>query len=130
MVAAYTLLGRIVRADTSTTVYTYIVYFFCGLSLFAAALITRTPLTGYGSSSLICGLLLAICSTLLGHSVFSWCLKYLSPAFVSSSKLCEPPVASLFAMILFGEIPSLLQISGGIIILAGVIYYSKLETAA
>ena len=29
MVAAYTLLGRIVRADTSTTVYTYIVYFFC-----------------------------------------------------------------------------------------------------
>ena len=130
MVAAYTLLGRIVRADTSTTVYTYIVYFFCGLSLFAAALITRTPLTGYGSSSLICGLLLAICSTLLGHSVFSWCLKYLSPAFVSSSKLCEPPVASLFAMILFGEIPSLLQISGGIIILAGVIYYSRLETAA
>ncbi|MCR1942366.1 DMT family transporter [[Clostridium] symbiosum] len=130
MVAAYTLLGRIVRADTSTTVYTYIVYFFCGLSLFAAALITRTPLTGYGSSSLLCGLLLAICSTLLGHSVFSWCLKYLSPAFVSSSKLCEPPVASLFAMILFGEIPSLLQISGGIIILAGVIYYSRLETAA
>ena len=94
------------------------------------SLIHISPLTGYGSSSLICGLLLAICSTLLGHSVFSWCLKYLSPAFVSSSKLCEPPVASLFAMILFGEIPSLLQISGGIIILAGVIYYSKLETAA
>jgi drug/metabolite transporter (DMT)-like permease len=33
-------------------------------------------------------------------------------------------------MILFGEIPSLLQILGGIIILAGVIYYSRLETAA
>lgn len=127
MVAAYTLLGRIVRENTSTTVYTYIVYVFCCLSLLAASAATGTPLTGYGSSSLLCGLLLAICSTLLGHSIFSWCLKYLSPAFVSSSKLCEPVVASLFAMILFGEIPSFLQILGGIIILGGVIYYSRVE---
>ena len=119
MVAAYTLLGRVVRENTSTTVYTYIVYFFCGLSLFAASAATGTPLTGYGSISLLCGLLLAICSTLLGHSIFSWCLKFLSPAFVSSSKLCEPVVASLFAMVLFGEIPAFLQILGGVIIRGG-----------
>ncbi len=127
MVAAYTLLGRVVRENTSTTVYTYIVYFFCGLSLLAASVATRTPLAGYGSTSLLCGLLLAICSTLLGHSIFSWCLKFLSPAFVSSSKLCEPVVASLFAMALFGEVPAFLQILGGIIILGGVIYYSRVE---
>lgn len=127
MVAAYTLLGRVVRETTSTTVYTYIVYFFCGLSLFAASVATGTPLTGYGSTSLLCGLLLAICSTLLGHSIFSWCLKYLSPAFVSSSKLCEPVVASLFAMVLFGEVPAFLQILGGVIILGGVVYYSRVE---
>lgn len=130
MVAAYTLLGRIVRADTSATVYTYIVYLFCGLSLLLSAVITGTPITGYGNSSLFCGLLLAICSTLLGHSIFSWCLKFLSPAFVSSSKLCEPVAASLFAMALFGEVPSFLQILGGIVILSGVIFYSRLETAA
>lgn len=127
MVAAYTLLGRVVRETTSTTVYTYIVYFFCGLSLFATSVATGTPLTGYGSISLLCGLLLAICSTLLGHSIFSWCLKYLSPAFVSSSKLCEPVVASLFAMVLFGEVPAFLQILGGVIILGGVVYYSRVE---
>ncbi len=127
MVAAYTLLGRVVRETTSTTVYTYIVYFFCGLSLFASSVVTGTPLTGYGSTSLLCGLLLAICSTLLGHSIFSWCLKYLSPAFVSSSKLCEPVVASLFAMVLFGEIPAFLQILGGAVILGGVVYYSRVE---
>lgn len=129
MVALYTLLGRVVREHTSTIVYTYIVYVFCCLSLLAAAAGTGTPLTGYGSSSLICGFLLAVCSTLLGHSIFSWCLKFLSPAFVSASKLCEPAVASLFAAVLFHEVPSLLQVLGGVIILGGVIFYSRAEQA-
>lgn len=127
MVAAYTLLGGIVRVNTSTTVYTYIVYCFCALALAAAAVVTSTPFTGYGSTAGWVGLLLAVFSTLLGHSIFSWCLKYLSPAFVSSSKLCEPVVASIFAIFLFGEIPTMLQCFGGAVILGGVIYYSRVE---
>lgn len=127
MVAAYTLLGGIVRTNTSTTVYTYIVYCFCALSLAAAALVTSTPFTGYGSTSVWVGFLLAVFSTILGHSIFSWCLKYLSPAFVSASKLCEPIVASFFAIFLFGEIPTMLQCLGGAVILGGVIYYSRVE---
>ena len=127
VVAAYTLLGRVVRADTSTTVYTYIVYTCCTLALLAAALVTGTPLTGYGTVSYVSGLLLAILSTLLGHSIFSWCLKYLSPAFVSASKLCEPVAASVLAAILFGETPGLLQVIGGAVILGGVICYSRIE---
>ena len=46
----------------------------------------------------------AIFSTILGHSIFSWCLKYFSPTFVSASKLCEPVVAAVFAGLLFGEV--------------------------
>ncbi len=127
MVAAYTLLGRVVRADTSTTVYTYIVYTCCTLALLAAALLSGTPLTGYGTISYVAGLLLAVLSTLLGHSIFSWCLRYLSPAFVSASKLCEPVAAAVLAAILFGEIPVPLQVLGGTVILAGVIGYSRVE---
>ena len=85
-------------------------------------------LTGYGASGIVVGLLLAIFSTILGHSIFSWCLKFLSPTFVSASKLCEPVVAALFAVFLFGEIPGILQIAGGLVILGGVLYYSRLES--
>ena len=74
------------------------------------------------------GLLLAVCSTILGHSIFSWCLKYFSPSFVSASKLCEPVVAAVLAGFLFGELPGWLQILGGILILGGVLWYSRLET--
>jgi drug/metabolite transporter (DMT)-like permease len=73
------------------------------------------------------GLALAVFSTILGHSVFSWCLKYFTPAFVSASKLCEPVVAAILAVFAFGELPTWLQISGGALILGGVAFYSRVE---
>lgn len=126
-VAAYVLLGRVVREQASTTVYTYIVYSACTAVLLIFCMIQKQSLFGYGASAVVVGLLLAIFSTILGHSIFSWCLKYFSPSFVSASKLCEPVVAAILAGFLFGEIPSVLQLVGGALILGGVLYYSKLE---
>lgn len=127
-VAIYMLIGQKMRKEMSTTVYTYIVYFFCMTSLFITIAFQKIPFWKYGMNPAICGLLLGIFSTLLGHSIFTWCLKYFSPAFVSASKLCEPIVASGIALILFGEIPAPLQILGGIITLAGVLFYSHIES--
>ena len=126
-VAVYTLLGRIVRKDVSTSVYTYIVYVSCATVLLATCMVQRYPLFGYGMSAVIVGLLLSVFSTILGHSVFSWCLKYFSPAFVSASKLCEPVVAAIMAGFLFSEVRSVLQIFGGAMIIGGVYYYSRIE---
>lgn len=127
-VAVYTLLGRIVREKVSTTVYTYLVYASCALVLVLTCLVQEQKLLGYGVSPVLVGLLLAVFSTLLGHSIFSWCLKYFSPAFVSASKLCEPVVAAILAAILFGELPGMLMLLGGALILGGVLYYSRLES--
>lgn len=126
-VAAYVLLGRIVRETVSTTVYTFVVYASCAAVLLCFCLIQGNPLFGYGISGIVVGLLLAVFSTILGHSIFSWCLKYFSPSFVSASKLCEPVVAAILAGFLFGESPAALQLAGGAMILAGVFYYSRLE---
>ena len=127
-VAVDTLLGRILREELSTTVYTYIVYVSCAASLLLVCAVQGYSLLDYDLSAPIVGLLLAIFSTILGHSIFSWCLKFFSPAFVSASKLCEPVVAAVFAAILFGEIPALLMIFGGVLILGGVLYYSRIES--
>ena len=126
-VAVYVLIGREVRKTASTTVYTYIVYSSCAAVLLLMCLIQGNALWGYGISGIIVGLLLAVFSTILGHSIFSWCLKYFSPSFVSASKLCEPVAAAILAGFLFGEIPSAMQLAGGILILDGVLYYSRLE---
>jgi len=126
-VAVYVLLGRVVRETVSTTVYTYIVYTSCAVMLILLCMLQKESLLGHGISGMIVGLLLAVFSTILGHSIFSWCLKYFSPSFVSASKLCEPVVAAILAGFLFGESPSPLQLIGGVMILGGVLYYSRLE---
>lgn len=129
-VAVYMLIGRVVREQVSTGVYTYIVYIACGVTLIGICLVQGHNIFGFGMNSIIIGLLLAIFPTILGHSLFSWSLKYFSPSFVSASKLCEPVVASVIAAFLFGELPSWLQLLGGIIIIGGVYYYSRIEQKA
>ena len=127
-VAVYTLLGRVVREKLSTTVYTYIVYAACLACLLVTCLAQGSSMLAFGIRPIFVGLLLAVFSTILGHSIFSWCLKYFSPAFVSASKLCEPVVAAVLAGFLFGEIPGWLQIAGGVLILGGVVWYSYMES--
>ena len=129
-VAVYTLLGRMVREETSTTVYTYLCYCSCAGVLVLTCVAQGSGLLDYGWSAVLVGLLLSLFSTILGHSIFSWCLKFFSPSFVSASKLCEPVVAAVLAGFLFSEIPTLLQVLGGTLILGGVLGYSRLEAKA
>lgn len=126
-VGVYTLIGGQVRRTMSTTAYTYPVYLSCASVLVVTCAVQGLPLWGYGLSPVIIGLMLAVFSTILGHSVFSWCLKYFSPSFVSASKLCEPVVSAVIAAMLFQEIPGLVQIAGAVLILGGVLSYSRLE---
>ena len=126
-VAIYMLLGRTVQQRLSTGVYTYIVYCACAAGLLAICGIYRYDLFAYSWVTPTVGLALAVFSTILGHTVFSWCMRYFSPAFVSASKLCEPVVAAVLAIPLFGEYPNWMQIIGAVVILAGVWYYARLE---
>ena len=82
---------------------------------------------GWGLREAVVGLLLAVFCTLLGHSLFSWSLKWLSPAYVSAAKLCEPVFASVLGLLLFGEGIGPLQGAGAAAVLAGVLLYTKAE---
>ena len=126
-VAAYTLIGRVVRASASTGVYTYLVYTACAGVLVVTCALQGQKLLDCGWSPILVGLALAVFSTILGHSIFSWCLKYFSPSFVSASKLCEPVAAAALAAVIFAQIPTAMQLLGGGLILGGVLWYSRIE---
>ena len=130
LVAAYTLVGRKQRSRQSTTVYSFLTYFTCLLTIIVLSLATGTQLTGWGKRELLVGLGLAVFCTLLGHSMFSWSLKWLSPAYVSSLKLVEPILSALLGLLIFHEGIKPLQVIGGIIILAGVYAYTRTEQHA
>ena len=123
--AVYTMIGAVCRKNISTTVYTFLVYCSAALTVLVIALFGGLPLTGYGAENVLTALGMAVFCTLLGHSVFSWGLKYLPPAFISTAKLLEPVFASVWGLALFGERPGLLTILGGAVIIAGVALYSR-----
>jgi len=126
-IAIYTLIGRVKRGNMSTTVYTFFTYLSCLTTLLVLDAVTGTPIVGWPVREHAIGIGLAVLCTLLGHSLFSWSLKYISPSYVSSAKLCEPIFSSLMAIPLFGEVPSLVQLLGAMIILAGVLMYTLAE---
>lgn len=125
--AVYTLIGTVVRKKTSTAVYTYMVYIACAACLLLTCLVQGYDLFGYGISAVVVGLLLAVFSTIMGHSIFSWCLRFFTPSFVSACKLCEPVVAAVVAIFLFRELPAPIQVIGSALILGGVFWYSRQE---
>ncbi|MCD7981202.1 MAG: DMT family transporter [Clostridiales bacterium] len=117
--AVYTLIGRKCREHMSTTVYTWIVYAAAGAVAIAASLTAGEGIACDGRNLLV-ALGLAVFCTLLGHSIFSWGLKFEKVSFISTVKLLEPVFASLLGILLLKEIPAGSSVVGGIIIIIGI----------
>ena len=122
--AVYTLIGAEVRKTRSTILYTTIVYTTGAAVVGVMLIITGTPLLGYTISDYLAGAGLALFCTLLGHSVFSWGLKYESPAYVSTVKLLEPVFATIMGVVFFRELPTWQVLLGGMIVIFGIAWYS------
>ena len=125
--AVYTMIGAVCRRKLSTNVYTFLVYSVAAVALLVILVITDTSLYGYGGINYLSGFGMAVFCTLLGHSVFSWGLKYLPPAFISTAKLLEPVFASVWGLLLFGEVPGMPVILGGLVILLGIALCSRIS---
>ena len=119
--AVYTIIGKTVRQRITTTTYTFLVYLSAGITVLVILLCSGKPLIGYEPVNWWTALGMAVFCTLLGHSVFSWGLKYESAAFIATAKLLEPVFASLLGLLLFREMPKAAVIIGGCIVVAGLI---------
>ena len=122
----YTMIGAVCRRTLSTTIYTFLVYLFADLTVLVIALVGGTPLFGYDSVNWITTFVMAVFCNLMGHSVFSWGLKYLPPSYISTVKLLEPVFASVWALFLFSEKPGLPVLLGGIVVLLGIALYCRI----
>ena len=73
-----------VLSGTFLAMYTWIVYFFAGVIVTVFSLMNGTKMIGYGVKNLLVALGLAVLCTLLGHSIFSWGLKFERASFIST----------------------------------------------
>lgn len=123
-VSVYTMIGRKVRKEISTTIYTWIVYLSAAIVVFIISMAVDIKVYPISYQNLLIAMGLSIFCTLLGHSIFSWGLKYEKAAFISNTKLLEPVFATILGCFIFKEIPSLTTCIGGVMIIVGIVMFS------
>ncbi len=126
-VAGYLIIGRKLRAGMSLVPYIFVVYGIAALILLGIMFAAGQHPTGYSPLTYIWMLLLALVPQLIGHSTYNWALRYLPAALVSITTLGEPVGSAILAYFILSEVPTLLTILGGVLILAGIYLASRIK---
>jgi drug/metabolite transporter (DMT)-like permease len=121
LAAVYIIMGRYFRRKLGLISYVFIVYASATLFLFTACLIWNLPIWPISTKELALFTALALVSTIIGHTLFNWSLKYLPAYVISVSLLAEPVGATILAAVLLSEIPSFMVIVGGALVLGGIL---------
>ena len=122
-ITAYLLFGQEVRKRISLITYTFVLYTISTIALFFYVLIKGESFGPYASSEWFWFFLLALIPNLLGHSLFNWAVKWVSTNVISIAILFEPVGASILAYYVFQEKLSSTQITGGIVVIAGILLF-------
>jgi len=121
MASGYMLIGRKIRAETDNAQYTLVVYACAALILFFTAIFRGEELSGYTPRVYAIFLAMAIIPQMLGHSILNYALKFLPATMISMALLGEPIGSTILAILFLKEIPSMMEIIGGILILLGIL---------
>lgn len=120
----YLIFGRGVRQHMPVLTYTTLLYGFCTLALLLLALIFRIHILPVTGKMLIICLLIVVFTTFMGHTIFNWALPHVGPVYITVIMLSEPVGASIVAWFMFNEVPSILSLTGGALILFGMGLYT------
>ena len=130
--AGYMIIGANAQKIISTSTFTTVCYSTCAILIYPVVLLTNSDLTGYSGTQwlLLAGLIIG--AQFLGHTLFNFTLKRVSPAVVSLVVFFEVPVSALLAFAWLGQQPPAGTIPGIIGLLFGctlfVLRSDQLET--
>lgn len=123
LITIYLLFGQDVRKRISLITYTFVVYSISTITLLIYVLIKGESLGPHPSADWFWFIMLALIPNLLGHTLFNWALKWVSTNVISIAILLEPVGASILAYYVFHETLSASQITGGIIVMMGILLF-------
>ena len=118
-ITGYLLIGRGVRSRYGAAGYSLPCYAVTALAGLVAVPITGAHVIPSGRTFLACVGLAVVC-TIGGHTVVNWTLAHVRAVTVSLALLGEPPVTSLLAIPILGELPPRAAIAGGVLIILGL----------
>jgi drug/metabolite transporter (DMT)-like permease len=121
MAGTYLFIGRAVRPTVSTFPYIFTVYSISALTLGSILLVSGNLFELYPSFNYFYFILLAAIPTLIGHSLYNYTLKHVAAHKVGISIIGEPVLATIWGILIFKEIPRVMTVFGGAIIIFSLI---------
>jgi len=122
LITVYSIVGRFLRTGgVGTACYTAYVYSSAALvSLLVVGGFGVNTFQPYNTQNVLAILGLALLPTTIGHTLYNYSLGSVKTVTANLFPLLEPVIASLFAVPLFNEVPTPIQIAGYALILAAV----------
>ena len=115
------LIGAKVRKTTPVITYTRMVYTVSAIVLLVSSIVLDNLLFGYTKNDYFWLFILGLIPTLIGHTAFSYSVKFVSPTVIAAFPLGEPIIASYLAWLLFAERVPFYVVGGSLIIFIGLI---------
>lgn len=125
-IVLYLMIGQRNVKSINHWVYSFLVFFVAGVTVAIFNLIGGIPFTGYSTNDWAVFMMLAIFPT-GAHIIFNLLLNYVNTTTVSMATLGEPIGASVLAIFLLNEMITRVEAVGGILIIAGIFYFLRLQ---
>lgn len=120
IITAYFMIGQHLRKSLSLVPYSIVGYGSSALFLFFFSMAGQNSFTDYSGETWVYLVGLAFIATILGQTIFNWLLKWLSASVISMSILGETIGTCILAFIVLGEVITLQQAIGILLILIGL----------
>jgi drug/metabolite transporter (DMT)-like permease len=123
----YFCIGGVLRKNIPGDIYIMLIFTTCWICFTLGMIITDTPFLGYPVSDYLWLVVMTVFCQLGAHAVMNWSMRFVPSLYVSAWSTAEIVSAPLLALWVFGEMPGPTKIMGGIIVIAGLLYYNYHE---
>jgi drug/metabolite transporter (DMT)-like permease len=117
LASLYSVFARRLRQSVPLVPFMFTVHISGTLFLFVISAVFGVGLLNFSRASWTGLILLGLIPTLIGHSLLTYSIGHLRAFVVNAAILGEPVGATILAALLIGEIPTLLTMVGGIIVM-------------
>ena len=114
------VLAEEIRQETNSIVYGRSLFFVASITVLFIATTMGDSVLNFKPGDIPWFLFLGLVPSIFGHNLLNYAVKYITPTAVSSVPLGEPIIASIFALLLFGEAIPFGALLGGPVVLIGV----------
>ena len=117
---AYLIIGRQLSTRVDIPTYLATIYTCSAVMLLVATVVSGHSFIGYSPQTYVMLILIALIPQLIGHSCLNLAVRSVPVTRVSIAILGEPIGATLLGYLILSEVPTVNEVAGGFLILAGI----------